>query len=94
MDVLEERRELVGRHGREGDADQARYGNQIAGGSFATPNHWVPQRQVGAAARLMLMQAAAMVTAEFRIIAEANNYWRNPASAPTPRAARPSHVLR
>lgn len=43
----------------QGDADQARYGNQIAGGSFATPNHWVPQRQVGAAARLMLMQAAA-----------------------------------
>ncbi|MEN1924959.1 hexameric tyrosine-coordinated heme protein [Luteimonas qiangzhengi] len=26
----------------------------------------------------MLMQAAAMVTAEFRIIAEANNYWRDP----------------
>ncbi len=43
----------------QGDADQAKYGNQIAGGSFATPNHWVPQRQVGAAARLMLMQAAA-----------------------------------
>lgn len=35
----------------------------------------------------MLMQAAAMVTAEFRIIAEANNYWRNPASAPTPHPA-------
>src|SRR6218665_469069 len=43
----------------QGDADQARYGNQIAGGSFATPNHWVPQRQVGAAARQMLLQAAA-----------------------------------
>ncbi len=42
----------------QADAD-AKYGNQIAGGSFATPNHWVPQRQVGAAARLMLIQAAA-----------------------------------
>lgn len=43
----------------QGIADQARYGNQIAGGSFATPQHWTPHRQVGAAARLMLMQAAA-----------------------------------
>lgn len=43
----------------QGDADQARYGSQIAGGSFATPQHWMPQRQVGAAARLMLLQAAA-----------------------------------
>ena len=43
----------------QGIADQARYGNQIAGGSFATPMHWTPHRQVGAAARLMLMQAAA-----------------------------------
>jgi isoquinoline 1-oxidoreductase beta subunit len=43
----------------QGDADSKRYGQQIAGGSFATPQHWVPQRQVGAAARNMLMQAAA-----------------------------------
>lgn len=43
----------------QGDADQKRYGQQIAGGSFATPTHWVPQRQVGAAARQMLLQAAA-----------------------------------
>lgn len=40
------------------DAD-AKWGSQIAGGSFATPNHWVPLRQVGATARLMLLQAAA-----------------------------------
>lgn len=43
----------------QADADQARYGMQIAGGSFATPNHWMSHRQVGAAARLMLLQAAA-----------------------------------
>ncbi len=42
----------------QGDADQ-KYGSQIAGGSFATPQHWLPQRQVGAAARAMLLQAAA-----------------------------------
>ena len=42
----------------QGDADQ-KYGSQIAGGSFATPQHWIPQRQVGAAARAMLLQAAA-----------------------------------
>jgi isoquinoline 1-oxidoreductase beta subunit len=42
----------------QADAD-AKYGSQIAGGSFATPNHWLPQRQVGATTRLMLMQAAA-----------------------------------
>lgn len=34
-------------------------GGQIAGGSFATPQHWNPMRQVGAATRLMLIQAAA-----------------------------------
>jgi len=42
----------------QADAD-AKYGSQIAGGSFATPNHWTPHRQVGAAARAMLLQAAA-----------------------------------
>jgi isoquinoline 1-oxidoreductase beta subunit len=43
----------------QGDADQARYGMQIAGGSFATPMHWDNHRQTGAAARAMLLQAAA-----------------------------------
>jgi isoquinoline 1-oxidoreductase beta subunit len=38
---------------------EAKYGSQIAGGSFATPNHWTPHRQVGAGARAMLLQAAA-----------------------------------
>jgi len=43
----------------QGDLDQARYGGQSAGGSFATPSNWGPMRQVGAAARHMLIAAAA-----------------------------------
>lgn len=41
------------------DADAARYGNQSAGGSTATPRNWMPMRQAGAVARAMLVQAAA-----------------------------------
>ncbi len=41
------------------DADAERYGFQMAGGSRSTPSHWMSHRQVGAAARAMLMQAAA-----------------------------------
>jgi isoquinoline 1-oxidoreductase beta subunit len=42
----------------QADADRNKYGMQIAGGSFATPNHWVPLRQVGATTRLLLLTAA------------------------------------
>jgi hypothetical protein len=41
------------------DADDKRYGLQVAGGSTATPNNWLPMRQAGAAARAMLVAAAA-----------------------------------
>jgi isoquinoline 1-oxidoreductase beta subunit len=43
----------------QGDLDPVKYGGQSAGGSFATPSNWGPMRQVGAAARHMLIAAAA-----------------------------------
>jgi isoquinoline 1-oxidoreductase beta subunit len=44
----------------QADVDQHRYGEQSAGGSTATPKNWLPMRQTGAAARAMLIQAAAL----------------------------------
>jgi isoquinoline 1-oxidoreductase subunit beta len=43
----------------QADLDQKRYGEQYAGGSTATTRDWLPMRQTGAAARAMLVQAAA-----------------------------------
>jgi isoquinoline 1-oxidoreductase beta subunit len=41
------------------DFDDRKYAGQIAGGSTATPTNWTPMRQAGAAARVMLIGAAA-----------------------------------
>lgn len=43
----------------QGDTNAAKYGPQLAGGSFATPMNWMPMRQTGAVARQMLLAAAA-----------------------------------
>jgi isoquinoline 1-oxidoreductase beta subunit len=40
-------------------ADAAKYGRQATGGSNCTPTHYEPHRRIGAAARLMLIRAAA-----------------------------------
>jgi isoquinoline 1-oxidoreductase beta subunit len=44
---------------QQGDLDTDLYQGQFAGGSWATPMHWIPMRQVGAAARNLMLQAAA-----------------------------------
>tara|TARA_A100001391_G_scaffold142053_1_gene99797 strand:+ start:5913 stop:8123 length:2211 start_codon:yes stop_codon:yes gene_type:complete len=41
------------------DTNMAKYGPQLAGGSFSTPMNWMPMRQTGATARAMLIAAAA-----------------------------------
>lgn len=43
----------------QADIDPTKYGLQLAGGSLSTPMNWMPMRQAGAMARLMILAAAA-----------------------------------
>jgi isoquinoline 1-oxidoreductase subunit beta len=45
----------------QGDFDAVKFPSQLAGGSTATPRNWTSMRQVGAAARAMLITAAAQI---------------------------------
>ena len=44
----------------QGMLDTKNFSGQVAGGSTATPTNWLPMRRVGAAARAMLVSAAAL----------------------------------
>ncbi len=86
----------------QGDLNPAKYGVQSAGGSTATPSNWVPMRQMGAAARHMLIAAAAqawgvpaaeITTTPGRLVHAGSNRSAGYGQFATAAAAMPAPVL-
>lgn len=84
------------------DANEKLYGPQVAGGSTATPMNWLPARQAGAAARAMLVGAAAaqwavdaasLTTAAGRVIHKASGRSAPYAALAKAAAAQPAPDL-
>ena len=86
----------------QADADQTKYGAQVAGGSTATPTTGDPMRQVGSAIRQMLLAAAAekwtvpvseLTTASGRVMHGASNRSAGYGELATAAAAKPVPTL-